>query len=222
MSETQRVGAVVFDFDGTIIDTETPVYESWRDAFLEAGVEPIDLAVWSAQVGKASGDSLDERVILCERLGADEVPPEIEAFRKNRRDEMMRAQPVRAGVVAWLDACDAARIPLAIGSSSPTEWVDTNLRRVGLRDRFRSLSCADPGIPGKPDPTVYRRACEALGVETGAALAIEDSPNGVRAAIDAGMRCIAAPGPITAGADFSHATIAVTSLSALDPADWLR
>lgn len=216
------VRAVVFDFDGTIIDTETAVYESWAQTFVHAGVEPIDLGVWSAQIGMASGHSLDERAVLRERLGVDELPAEIERYRKNLRDELLDAQPIRPGVLAWIEACEAAGVRLAIGSSSPTEWVDPNLRRIGLRDRFELLSCADPGTPGKPDPFVYADACRRLGIPCADALAIEDSRNGVTAAIAAGMRCVAAPGPITVGHDFSHATLAVASLAELDPADWLR
>ena len=215
------IAAVVFDFDGTIIDTETPVYESWRDTFVHAGVEPVDFGVWSAQVGMADGDAMDVRALLCDRLGVDEVPDELEAMRRDLIQEMLHAQPVRDGVVDFLDLAEAFGVRLAVGSSSPTPWVDDNLRRVGLRDRFEVLSCADPGIPGKPDPTVYIEACRAVGASPEAALAIEDSHNGVTAAVAAGMTCIAAPGPITVGADFSHATVAVESLAQLDPADWL-
>lgn len=215
------IAALVFDFDGTIIDTETPVYESWRDTFVHAGVEPIDFDVWSSQVGMADGDAMDVRGLLCERLGVDAVPNELEAMRRELIQEMLHAQPVRDGVVDFLDLAEAFGVRLAIGSSSPTSWVDSNLRRVGLRGRFETLSCADPGIPGKPNPTVYVEACRALGAAPGSALAIEDSHNGVTAAVAAGMACIAAPGPITTGADFSHATIAVESLALLDAADWL-
>ena len=215
------IAAVVFDFDGTIIDTETPVYESWRDIFVHAGVEPIDFEVWAAQIGMADADALDTRAVLCERLGVEQVPDELESMRRTLIEEMLHAQPVRDGVVDFLDLAEAFGIRLAIGSSSPTSWVDSNLRRVGLRDRFEILSCADPGTPGKPDPTVYLEACRALGASPDASLAIEDSSNGVTAAIAAGMACIAAPGPITVGADFSHATVSVASLTALDPADWL-
>ena len=215
------VTALVFDFDGTIIDTETPIYEGWRDTFVHAGVEPIDLEVWASQIGMASSDALDTRAVLCERLGVDAMPDELETLAERLVREKLLDQPVRAGVVTWIEAAEAAGVRLAIGSSSPTEWVDDNLRRVGLRDRFELLSCADPGIPGKPDPTVYREACRGLDAEPASALAIEDSRNGVRAALDAGMRCIAAPGPITAGHDFSHASVAVTSLDDVDPAEWL-
>jgi beta-phosphoglucomutase-like phosphatase (HAD superfamily) len=136
------IAALVFDFDGTIIDTETPVYESWRDTFVHAGVEPIDFDVWAAQIGLADGDAMDVRALLCERLGVGEVPDELEAMRRDLIQEMLHAQPVRDGVVDFLDLAEAFGVRLAVGSSSPTSWVDDNLRRVGLRDRFEVLSCA--------------------------------------------------------------------------------
>lgn len=215
------IAALVFDFDGTIIDTETPVFESWRQTFVRAGVEPVDAEVWSSQVGMADGDAMDVRALLREGLGVAEVPDELETFRRNLIEEMLHAEQVRDGVVDFLDLAEAFGVRLAIGSSSPTTWVDANLRRVGLRDRFEVLSCADPGIPGKPDPTVYVEACRALGADPSASLAIEDSRNGVTAAVAAGMSCIAAPGPMTVGADLSHATVVVESLANLDAADWL-
>jgi len=216
------VHAVVFDFDGTIIDTETPVLESWQQVFRSIDIEPIDHDEWVAQIGQSERTSLDPRQLLREQLGVDEVPQELEDLRRSLVRSMLEEQPVRAGVVDWIEAARSRGLSLAIASSSPTSWVDANLRERGLRDHFPILSCADPGTPGKPDPTVYRQACEQLGVGPQHALAIEDSPNGVRGARGAGLRCIAAPGPITARANFDHATIRVDSLGDLDPADWLR
>lgn len=213
--------ALVFDFDGTILDTETPVYESWAETFRFAGAEPIALARWLQDIGKAEGYGLDVRSELCGQIGVDAISAQVEDFRKDLCDEMMQALPVREGVHRWIEAAKSAKIPLAVASSSPTSWVSSHLDRLNLADCFATLSCADPGIAGKPDPTVYLTACSTLGVAPTNALAIEDSTHGVAAAIAAGMRCIAAPGPITKTMDFSHATAHVDSLSQIDPADWL-
>lgn len=217
-----RIEAVVFDFDGTILDTETPVYESWAAAYRFAGVEPIPLTTWLEHIGKADGHGLDVRAVLCEQLGLGAVPDEVELHRKAKRDELVHAEPVRGGVLEWIDAARRAGCGLAVASSSSSDWVRHHLARLGLDHHFVTVSCADPGIPGKPDPTVYRSACEGLGVDPVAAVAIEDSTHGVSAAIAAGMRCIAAPGPITRTMDFTHADVRVDSLAELDPADWIR
>ncbi len=212
---------MVFDFDGTILDTETPVYESWAEAYRFAGAEPIALTTWLEHIGKADGHGLDVRAILCEQLGVDAVPDTVEAHRQATRDEMVHGQQVRDGVLTWIDAARSGGTRLAIASSSPTSWVQHHLVRLDLVRHFPVVSCADLGIPGKPDPTVYVHACAGLQVDPTTALAIEDSTHGVSAALAAGMRCIAAPGPITMSMDFGHATVAVSSLADLDPADWL-
>lgn len=218
---TSTIKALVFDFDGTILDTETPVYESWAETYRFAGAEPIALDRWLQDIGKADGHGIDVRSELCERIGVDAISAQVETFRKELCDEMLLALPLRDGVQRWIDAAASAGIPLAVASSSPTSWVSSHLDRLGLASSFATLSCADPGIAGKPDPTVYLGACEFFGVAPRNALAIEDSTHGVTAAITAGMRCIAAPGPITKTMDFAHATVHVDSLSELDPTDWL-
>ena len=216
-----HVSALVFDFDGTILDTETPVYESWAETYRMAGVEPVSLDRWLQDIGKADGFGLDIRAELCEQLGVDALAAQLEERRKSMCDEMVRALPIRDGVLAWIEAASSLDVPLAVASSSPTSWVASHLERIGLADRFAALSCADPGIAGKPDPTVYLTACAKLDADPTTALAIEDSTHGVSAAIAAGMRCIAAPGPITKSMEFGHATIHVGSLSDLDAHDWL-
>lgn len=215
------VHAVVFDFDGTILDTETPVYESWAEAYRFAGAEPIPLTTWLEHIGKADGHGLDVRALLCDQLGLRSLPDEVESHRQATRDEMVHAEPIRPGVMDWIEAAGRSGVALGVASSSGSDWVRSHLARLGLDGHFPVVSCADPGIPGKPDPTVYRLACAGLGVEPRAAVAIEDSTHGVRAAIDAGMRCIAAPGPITRNMDFTRATVHVQSLAEVSPGDWI-
>jgi len=213
--------ALVFDFDGTIVDTETPVYESWATAYRSAGVEPIPLATWREHIGQADGQGLNVRAILCEQLGADEIPAEVEQHRRATRADLLAAQPIREGVVAWIEAAYKAGVRLAIASSSPSGWVQPHLADLGLASYFPVVSCADPGIAGKPDPAVYLTACRGLSVEPAEAVAIEDSAHGVSAAVAAGMRCIAVPGPITRSMNFDHATTRADSLADLSSADWL-
>lgn len=215
------ISALVFDFDGTIVDSETPVYESWAETYRFAGAEPIPLQVWLQDLGKADGYGIDVRAVLCQQLGVDAISAQVEAHRLATRDEMLLRQPIRAGIVDWIKAAKTAGIPLAVASSSPTTWVRPHLERLELDHYFQTVSCADPGIPGKPDPTVYATACRELGVDPTKALAIEDSTHGVSAAIAAGMRCIATPGPMTVSMDLDHATVRADSLADLHPTDWL-
>ena len=217
---TGPVKAVVFDFDGTIIDTETPVFESIHQLFVDYGAEPVTREAFIAGIGHSTDELEDPYDRLGAIVGPAFVRTDAVARRRAMMADMVAAQPLRAGVMEWIDACDAAGVPLAVASSSPIEWVDHHLRERGLLDRFVTLSCAGDGAPGKPDPFVYARACADLGVEPGEAVAIEDSPPGVASAKGAGMRCIASPGPMTASLDLSAADITVASLAEVAAADW--
>jgi HAD superfamily hydrolase (TIGR01509 family) len=203
--------AVVFDFDGLILDTEGPVYHSWREAFEAAGAR-LTLEEWTETIGRA--EHADPAEVLAERTGRplDEVT---QAARKARRDELLAAEAVLPGVHQWLD--DAARRGLAVGvaSSSEVEWVVGHLERLGLVDRFDCVSCFDGRLPGKPAPDLYLAACDELGVTPADALAVEDSPPGVAAAKAAGLRCVAVPHGLTRDLDLSAADLVVESLADL-------
>jgi len=92
-----------------------------------------------------------------------------------------------------------------VASSSHHRWVDGHLARLGLLDSFEAVLCAGDVPRAKPFPDLYQAACDALGVSPSVALALEDSPNGIRAAKDAGLYCIAIPNPMTSRLDLSHA-----------------
>jgi HAD superfamily hydrolase (TIGR01509 family) len=203
--------ALVFDFDGLILDTEGPVFHSWRETF-EAHGATLTLEEWSDTIGRANaGDPADW---LAERTGRplDEAR---RAARKIRRDELLAAEAVLPGVHDWLE--DAARLGLAVGvaSSSEVDWVAGHLERLGLVERFTCLSCFDGKLEGKPAPDLYLAACASLGVAPADALAVEDSANGVRAAKAAGLRCVAVPHDLTRDHDLSAADIVVPSLAEL-------
>jgi len=211
---------VVFDFDGTMIDTETVVYEAWAETFRLHGAQPIDRATWSATIGLSSGDykPID---LLSDRVGRPLDEEEVRSARAEIVTTMVNAMPLRDGVADWIDACVDRGIPLAVASSSPITWVERHLMTRDLRRHFGAISCFGEGVPGKPAPDVYELACSSSGVATAKAVAIEDSPHGVAAAKAAGLTCIATPGPLTGQLDFSHADHVGRSLSDFDPADFL-
>jgi HAD superfamily hydrolase (TIGR01509 family) len=205
------IDAIVFDFDGLVLDTETSVYAAWSEAFDAHGCGPLTLEEWSAEVGTAG--VLDMVAMMQSRATQHVDVDAMHATRRARRDALLEREQLMPGVEQWLDDARAANLGIAIASSSPHEWVHGHLTRLGVHDRFGHLSCRDEVVPGKPAPDVYLRACDALGVEPRNALAVEDSPNGVTAAKAAGLRCVAVPNRITAALDFSGADLVVTSLA---------
>ena len=210
-------GALLFDFDGLILDTETSTYESVRDIFVEHGVT-LDLAWWHSILGNGGHPHWSE--MLAEQLGRPVDRLALSARREAVRLPALHALPVCDGVVELLDAAAAAGVPAAVASSSPADWVDGHLVRLGLRDRFAAVITRDDvggdGARTKPAPDLFLLAAAAVETEPATCVVLEDSPNGVAAARAAGMAVVAVPGPMTAPLDFSAADLVVTSLLDLD------
>ena len=203
--------ALVMDFDGTILDTEEPVYRSWVELWEEHGQDLVR-AEWQAIIG--TDGSFDPWVSLERRIGRP-LDPALAERRRARRDELQAAHEMRPGVVEWLAAADELGVPVGVASSSPAAWVEAHLARLGIRERFRSLVCCDVEVPAKPDPTSYRLVCEQLGADPTRSVAVEDSPHGIAAAVGAGLFTVAVPHALTADLDLSAADVIVPSLEAL-------
>ncbi len=211
-------GALIFDFDGLILDTETVTYETVSEIFVEHG-EVLDLAWWHSILGNGGHPHWSE--VLAQQLGRPVDREALTALRAERRTTILDALPVCAGVVDLLDAAEAGDVPTAVASSSPSDWVDGHLTRLGLRDRFRRVVTRDDvggdGARTKPAPDLFLLAARALGVAPARCVVLEDSPNGVAAARAAGMTVVAVPGPMTATLDFGAADLVVPSLTEVDP-----
>ena len=204
------IEALVLDFDGTILETETPDYRSWQDTFESFGVH-LDSALWASYVGGGSGsfDVLSHLAELSERaFDRDDV----RSRRRRRYLEMVEAEPLRPGVLAVIESAERLGLKLGVASSATRKWVVEHLKRRGLMGRFGAVWCGDDVSAVKPDPEVYLAVTEELGVEPRSALAIEDSARGVASAKSAGLYCVAAPNPITAGMDLSRADAVYPSL----------
>lgn len=207
--------AVVFDFDGLILDTEWCDFTTTSAVFAAHG-EELPLELWRTYVGVIDhphwADILEGQ--LGHPIDRDRWVPE----RREANARCTEAMTLLPGVPALFDSLDAAGVPMAVASSSPADWVGTHLRSRGLYDRFVTVCSGDEVPRTKPDPAIYLLACERLGVAPSAAVAIEDSIHGVRAAKAAGMAAVAVPSSMTAGMDFSHADLRVHSCELLDAA----
>lgn len=204
------IRAIVFDFDGLILDTEEPVYRSWLEVYQAHG-EDLPFERWVEIVGSTTA-VFHPQHHLEERLGRP-LPKEVLDRRIGRRTEMILANALLPGVVQQVEAARARGLKLGVASSSTGEWVRGHLARLGMLDRFDCLRCRDDVAKAKPDPDLYIAVLECLGVPAQEAFAIEDSPNGVTAAKRAGLRCVAIPNTITASLDLSHADVVLGSLA---------
>jgi HAD superfamily hydrolase (TIGR01509 family) len=185
------VGAVVFDLDGVLVDSE-PVWERVRRGYVaESGGR------WQPDSQqRLMGMSTQEWArYLSEELGVGRDPDRVAADVVDRMalryDEEL---PLLPGAVEAVRRA-AARWPLGLASSSPRRLIDTVLTVAGLTDLFAATVSTEEVPRGKPAPDVYLAVAAKLGVLPGACAAIEDSSNGLRSAHAAGMRVVAAPRP---------------------------
>ena len=216
---SRLIRAIVFDFDGLILDTEEPVYRSWLEVY-EAHGEDLPFERWVQIVGSTTA-GFHPQHHLEERLGRS-LPKEVLDRRIGRRTEMILANTVLPGVVQRIDEAKAMGLKLGVASSSTVDWVRGHLVRLGIFDRFDCLRCRDDVANAKPEPDLYIAVLECLGVPASEAIAIEDSPNGVLAAKRAGMRCVAIPNSITARLDLSQADVLLGSLAEVTLPELLR
>jgi HAD superfamily hydrolase (TIGR01509 family) len=203
--------AIIFDLDGTILDTETPEFVSWQETYAAHGVV-LEAAIWARTIG-TTDSGWDPYVHLETLVGGPLDRAAVRAARRARFDELMVSAQPRDGIVAWLDEARDLGLRVGLASSSRSPWVRRFLDALGIRERFDVLATRDRVTRGKPDPELYALALHDLTVTAPEALAVEDSPNGVTAAKAAGLFCVAVPNPLTDGLALDGADVVLKSLS---------
>lgn len=204
--------AVVFDFDGTVFDSETPIFRASAAAVASLGHE-LTIEGWATVVGHGEDDSW--RALLA-AVGADLDRAAYEAAYDAQDRSWRETLPALPGVVELVEELHGAGVPLGIASSSPASWLETHLTRLGLRHRFTSLASRDRvGGRSKPAPDTYLLACRELGADPSRSVAIEDSSPGVAAARAAGLAVVVVPSDITRHTDTSAAHRRVGSVADL-------
>jgi HAD superfamily hydrolase (TIGR01509 family) len=208
-----RISAVVFDFDGLILDTESTDFQAWQEVFAAYDCE-LSLEVWADCIGRPSGyfDPYDH----LERLhGAPIDRDRIDAQRSVRLRELNLRQPILPGVVDYLRAARGMALKIGLASSADRAWVHGHLERLGLLGYFDATKCVEDTGAHKPDPGPYLAVLDTLDVAPGGAVAFEDSPPGIAAAKAAGMWCVAVPNPITRKLHLGRADCLLESLAAM-------
>jgi HAD superfamily hydrolase (TIGR01509 family) len=207
------IKALIFDFDGLILETETPSYQTWDDIYREHGHE-LPRERWVNNIG-ASAWPFDALEHLASLVTAPFDRDAVKARREARKVELVAALEMMAGVRDYLHDARRLGLKVAIASSASDAYVCGHLDRLAVRDGFDVVVCRDHVARGKPFPDLYLRAVADLGVAARQAIAFEDSPNGIAAAKAAGLRCVAVPNPITSTLDLSAADLRIDSLGAL-------
>jgi HAD superfamily hydrolase (TIGR01509 family) len=206
--------SLIFDFDGLILDTETPELEAWQAIYRDYGYE-LTAQTWGQIVGGSGVSSFDpaENLIsLTDRTSAESVLKDL--ARDTSLAIIHRKTPL-PGVEALIHEARRKGMKLAVASSSPHDWVEGHLERLGMRHLFDVVKCREDVQRTKPHPDLFLAALTALKIQNTEAVVFEDSPNGVLAAQKAGIYVIAVPNPVTQQLNLSGANKIVASLAGL-------
>jgi len=214
------IRALVLDFDGLILDTETPLRLAWEEICGEVGlaISPVE---WARFLG-ASADPPAPYALMERHLGRSVDREALRLRRLARENEHLASEVPLPGVQDMLDEAVRLRLRLAVASSSERAWVEGHLGRFALRDRFDAVVCAEDVDRTKPSPDLYVEALRRLGVAPGDAIAFEDSAHGIRAAKDAGLFCVAVPNRVTRHLEFPDADLIMASLDERPLGELLR
>jgi HAD superfamily hydrolase (TIGR01509 family) len=204
------IKAVIFDFDGLILDTESHEYHAHAEIFRQQGVE-LPIEVWGQCIGtNASG--FDVYTYLEQLVGQ---PVDREKLGKERQaifSKRMSNEEVRPGVRDYLLSAKALGLRIGLASSSPRIWVAGHLEAHQLIHYFETIRTADDVEHVKPNPALYLKALADLEVLPSEAIAFEDSPNGALAAKRAGMYCVAVPNFATRSLLFGETDLRIDSM----------
>ena len=201
------IRALIFDFDGLVLDTETALIDAYGDVHRAHGL-PFDRAVFTRSVGDAD-QTFDPWSQFGSRYDRDALEEKRQAFKRARNDELA-ALP---GVAALLEQAGHAGLRIGLASNSGHPHVEGHLARIGLLARFEFIACREDVASPKPEPDLYRLVLGYFGVRGREAIAFEDSRVGSIAAKRAGVWVVAVPNASTGHHDFSHADLRVASLA---------
>ncbi|RPI84350.1 MAG: HAD family phosphatase [Chloroflexi bacterium] len=213
------IKGLLFDFDGLILDTEGPIYQSWHEMFESFGGD-LPLSLWGTIIG-TNEMTFDPWEMLEEQHGKEIDREAAASKRLQREEELIQQQPVMPGITSYLNEGRRMGLKIGVVSSSSRRWVAGHLERLGLLEYFNCLATSDDVKITKPNPELYLLALNSLGLDTSQAVAFEDSTNGITAAKAAGIYVVAVPNDLTRHLPLDHADKRLNSLADIDLMDLL-
>lgn len=208
MNEKTEIRGLIFDCDGLMFDSEVPAYQFWQAICEEHGCT-LSVETWNGSLGESPFDPWQYLQTQSTRpVNRAEVLARMQAIDV----ELLTSLPLLAGVRDYLEEAKRLGLRLGVASNSDRTWVLGLLTQQGIAAYFDCLMCREAGIPPKPHPELYQRALAALDLQPEEAVALEDSPGGIRAAKAAGLFCVAVPTALSCQLPLDHADLCLTSL----------
>ena len=206
----KHIGAVIFDLDGLMVYSEELGLESWRQFLAEYGF-------WMEEEEYHHFIGIDSRVSTDYVIQKTGLPIGPEEILRRRRELMLtlinEKLPVAEGLFPLVRKLSDFHYPMAVASNNFRTYVEHVLTRIKLRNLFTCVVTVDDVLNSKPSPDIYLAASKCLKIPCDVCLVLEDSPTGMRAALDAGMTCVVIPNRYLQEFDFSGAHARFNSLS---------
>ena len=209
-SAVMNFAAVLFDFDGVIVDTEMAIYQAWRSTFLAHGHD-LPLEIYTRCIG-SDFDTWSPKTHLEELTGLGFDWHQLDTDRQIEIRRALEGYGPMPGAAALLETLAQRDVTRAVVSSSNHQWVDGWLERIDLARHLPLTICRGDAPRIKPAPDLFLEAARQLGVDPSDCLVLEDSANGLLASTAAGMTTWIIPNDVTRGLDFSAADRVLTSL----------
>lgn len=214
------IQAILFDFDGLILDTETPIFSAWQQIYGEFACS-LTVAEYASCLG-SSYSAFNPYHDLQKKCGQEILETEIQPRLSTIYNDLIAGNDALPGVRAMLQAARLLGIRTAVASSSNRDWIDRHLTRLGLLSSFEIIRTRDDVAQIKPEPDLFLAALAGLGVGADEAIVLEDSPNGILAARRAGVFAVAVPGPLTCDLHLNDPDLRLDSLADLPLAELLE
>lgn len=204
---------LIFDFDGLILDTESPRFRAWCEIYAHYNLE-FDLESYAKTLG-SDNEHFNPLTDLAAKVGSTFEPPYWKKYQSRREMELLIDEPLMPGVADYFTDAKQLGLKMAIASSSDRRWVISHLTRFKLLDYFQAVETMEDVVKVKPEPELYLKALADLQLKPSEAIVFEDAPHGIASAKKAGIKCVAVPNAISAKLDLSEANLVLRSFKEL-------
>ncbi len=195
------IHTLIFDFDGLILDTETPALITWQKVYQDYGQE-LTLETWQHALGRRGGEGFKPLEHLLTLVGNIFDADEVREQRWQHKMTLCEQETIRPGVLEMIGTAKDLGLTCVVASSSGREWVEGWLTKHDILKHFTFTKTGDDVENVKPAPDLFLSVAAKLEIQPSECLVFEDSPNGTLAALNAGMPCVVVTNPVTEGLEF--------------------